>query len=486
MDAIARRLRGVLYRRSKDGETESKAMKKNDTSRVLVLAAGRSTRMKSEKNKLLHDLRGVPILARTLANASRIGEVTCVVGRESEEISALARSIAARIVIQDPPRGTGHAVLSTREALEKSQGDLIILNGDVPLAGEAILTAVVEFHRRHKAAFTVVSTEPPEPASYGRIIRRGNRLHAIREFADADEKTRGIREINAGIYCAKMPLIFKYLLQLKPDNQKYEYYLTDLIGILNRAHHKVVCMFHPAWRELLGINDRTDIEQCESILNLQKIRDLQKAGVGILSSATTFIDDEVSIGPDTVIHPFTCLEGKTTIGRRCCVKSFSRIVDSTLADDVTVQGSSLVVESCIENGSIIGPFCHLRGSTRILEKSKVGNFVEMKKTTFGPSSKAMHLSYLGDATIEEGVNIGAGTITCNYDGVNKNPTHIEKGVFIGSGTEIIAPLRVGEDAYVAAGSTITDDVPAGSLAIARARQVVKKGWAAERKKRMKP
>ncbi|MEW6368686.1 MAG: bifunctional UDP-N-acetylglucosamine diphosphorylase/glucosamine-1-phosphate N-acetyltransferase GlmU [Acidobacteriota bacterium] len=448
---------------------------------VLVLAAGRSTRMKSEKSKLLHLLRGKPILARTLVNAGEVGRVYCVVGDGADEMRAIAEEHGAQVIVQEPPLGTGHAVLCAEQSLRGRSGTLLILNGDVPLAGPEILSSLVAFHVARRCDLTVLSTRPPDPGRYGRIVRRGSDLEAIVEYLDASARVRAVGEINAGIYCARIPAVFPYLHKLTNKNEKREYYLTDLVAVLRRARRKVACMFMPAWRELLGINDRTDLDEAEAILNRGKIRALQREGVSVRSSCNTFIGDDVSIAPDTTVHPFSIIDGKTRIGRHCVIMPFTRVVDSTLGDRVTVLGSSLIVDSVIEGGSTVGPFCHLRGRTRILRDSKVGNFVEMKKTAFGPASKAMHLTYLGDATVGEAVNVGAGTITCNYDGVSKNPTHVERGVFIGSGTELVAPVRVGEGAYVAAGSTITEDVPAGSLGIARARQITKEGWAARRK-----
>jgi len=449
---------------------------------VVVLAAGRSTRMKSQRNKLVHPVRGLPVLSRSLANVRQLGDVVCVVGKESPDVAEVARAAGARIVVQDPPKGTGHALMVAREALGEKPAHLLIVSGDVPLADPEALAALLRFHKDRGAIFTVLSTEPPEPGRYGRVVRRGSRLLAIAEFLDATERQLAIREINSGIYCARIPDIYRYLDRLVPDNQKGEYYLTDLVSILVKSRQPVSCMFHPAWREWLGVNTRADLAECEAILNARKVRSLQLDGVGILSAANTIIGDDVEIGPDTIVHPFTCIEGKTKIGSRCTILPFSRIVDSTLSDDVAVLGSSLIVETAIDCGVSVGPFCHLRGGSRILEGSKVGNFVEMKKTTFGPRSKAMHLSYLGDATIESEVNIGAGTITCNYDGVKKNPTHIEKGVFVGSGTELVAPVKIGRGSYVAAGSTVTEDVPPDSLAIARARQKNKVRWVEKRRK----
>ncbi|MBI2839745.1 MAG: bifunctional UDP-N-acetylglucosamine diphosphorylase/glucosamine-1-phosphate N-acetyltransferase GlmU [Acidobacteria bacterium] len=452
-------------------------------SHVLVLAAGRSTRMKSSRSKLLHLLREKPLLRHTLENARQAGIVTCVVGRDAGGIADLASECGARIVVQDPPRGTGHAVMAAEESLRGVRGDLLILNGDVPLATIDLLRAFMSFHQHEKATLSVLGTRPPDAAAYGRMVRRGTRLMAITEYLEAGDKARAIQDVNAGIYCARVPDIFPFLKKVGNRNEKGEYYLTDLVGVLNRARRKVCCMIHPAWRELLGVNDRADLEEAEGILNRRKICDLQREGVTVMSGATTFVGDRVQIGPDSVIHPFCSIEGRTTIGSECLILPYSRIVDSSLADRVIVNGSSQIVESIIEDGASVGPFCHLRGSTRVQSGSKVGNFVEMKKTSFGPASKAMHLTYLGDATVEEGVNVGAGTITCNYDGVSKHPTHIGKGVFIGSGTELVAPVEVSDGAYVAAGSTITENVPPGSLAIARARQTVKAGWAEKRKRR---
>lgn len=437
--------------------------------------------MKSARSKLLHDLRGKPVLRRTLENARQIGPTWCVVSPGAPEIAQLARDAGASLVVQDPPLGTGHAVMAAEASLRDARGELLILNGDVPLAEAELLRRFVELHRAQRALLTVLTTEAPDPGAYGRIVRRGHRLLGISEFLDAPPRIRALREINSGVYCARMPEVFSFLRKLKNVNQKGEYYLTDLVEVINKAGRKVACMTHPQWRELLGINDRIDLEEAAAILNLRKIRSLQRSGVSILSCATTFVGDAVEIGPDTIIHPFVSIEGRSRLGANCTVMPYTRVVDSSLGEDVTVNGSSVIIESVVERGAVLGPFCHLRGSSHILPDSKVGNFVEMKKTTFGPGAKAMHLTYLGDATVERGVNVGAGTITCNYDGEKKHPTHIEEGVFVGSGTELVAPVRVGRGAYIAAGSTITEDVPAGSLAIARARQVSKEGWVEQRK-----
>ena len=457
---------------------------------VVILAAGKGTRMKSATPKVLHSLAGRTLIEHTLTTVDQLktASTTLVVGHGADEVqSALAARPNLQFVVQSPQLGTGHALLQAEPVLKGRKGDVLLLYADVPLLEPGTLLRLLEAHRNAKAAMTVLTAELADPYGYGRIVRDGEgQVARIVEERDASAAQRDIREINSGIYALSMRPLFQHLNQLATDNSQGEYYLTDLVALFRQKGLRVDGLRLDSADELRGVNSRVDLADLSQIVRQRKNRLLMMGGVTLEDPATTFVDIDVTVGPDTVLGPGVRLEGRTVVGERCRIHAGSRLTNVTMADDAVVLDYSVIVESSVGQGAQVGPMAHVRPQSVIGAGARVGNFVELKKTSLGTGSKASHLSYLGDATIGEGVNIGAGTITCNYDGEAKHPTIIEDGVFIGSDAQLIAPVTIGKDAYVGAGSSITDDVPAGALAIARGRQVIKPDWAAKRKAARKP
>ena len=452
---------------------------------VVILAAGKGTRMKSVHPKVLHPLAGRPLIEHVLRTIDKLGVTSTVVviGHGADEVRArLAHRPALQFVVQSPQLGTGHALLQAAPMLAGKTGTVLLLYADVPLLQASTLKRLLDTHAASRASATVLTTIAQDPYGLGRIVRDdAGSITRIVEERDASVAERAIREINSGIYALSLGPLFEALEGLATDNAQGEYYLTDLVAAYRRKQLKVETMVLDTPDELRGVNSRVDLSDLARLLRARKNRALQLDGVTLDDPEVTYIEDDVVVGMDTVIGPGVILEGRTTIGARCRLHAGVRVTDATIGDDVTILDRSIVVQSTVGNGASVGPFAHLRPDTALGEHARVGNFVELKKTTLGPHSKANHLAYLGDATIGEHVNVGAGTITCNYDGVHKNKTILEDGVFIGSDTQLIAPVRVGKGAYVAAGSSITDDVPADALAIARGRQQNKAGWAAARR-----
>jgi len=452
---------------------------------VVILAAGKGTRMKSARPKVLHALAGRPLIDHVLRTVDQLhpASVVLVIGHGADEVrQALAARPGLQFVVQSPQLGTGHALLQAEPALAGASGNVLLLYADVPLLQPSTIARLLDVHARQRAAATVLTVRLDDPSGYGRIVRdeRG-RIARIVEERDASTEERALKEINSGIYVLALEPLFRALRQLATDNSQGEYYLTDLVAMYRRENLVVETLCADAPDELRGVNTRLDLAELSSAMRARKNRELMLAGVTLEDPALTFIEMDVTIGADTVIGPGVRLEGKTTIGERCRIHAGSRLTNARLADDVTVLDYSVIVDSSVAAGAAVGPFSHVRPESAIGEGAHVGNFVELKKTSLGRRSKANHLAYLGDATIGAQVNIGAGTITCNYDGVHKHPTTIEDGVFIGSDTQLIAPVRVGKGAYVAAGSSITEDVPADALGIARGRQENKPGWATKRR-----
>jgi bifunctional UDP-N-acetylglucosamine pyrophosphorylase / glucosamine-1-phosphate N-acetyltransferase len=451
------------------------------TTHVLVLAAGKGTRMKSARPKVLHHVAGAPMIDYVLSTAAALGAATrtVVVGHEAALVQvALGAHAGLRFVLQEPQLGTAHAVRQAEALFAGVTGTLVLLSGDVPLLTVDTLRALLARHEEAGAAATVLTAMVDNPFGYGRILREGDEVAAIVEQRDATPAQRGICEINSGIYAFDLEPLFPALGRIAADNAQKEYYLTDLVRIYRRAGRKVSALALDRQEEILGINSRAELAAMSARVWQARRAALMASGVTLEDPETTYVDAGVTVGPDSVIRPGVSLLGKTTIGARAAIHSGVRIVDSELADDVTVLDHCLVLGSKIAHGVSVGPFAHIRPESELCAGARVGNFVEVKKTRLGPGSKANHLAYLGDATIGEKVNIGAGTITCNYDGVNKNRTVIEDGVFIGSDSQLVAPVTIGRGAYVAAGSSITEDVPAGALGIARGKQVNKEGWVA--------
>jgi len=466
---------------------------------IAILAAGQGTRFKSKLAKVLHAAGGRPLIEHVVRAARELpaGALFVIVGYQAEAVTAAVKAIpgpmpgsGVQFIRQEGPLGTGHAVRCGHADLELAAPHLMVLSGDTPLLEASTLRRFLEFHMRSEAAASVMTADVQDPSGYGRVIRdrsqRGadDSLTAIVEHKSASPKQLRIQEINTGIYCFQTRPLFAELERLAPDPITREYYLTDVIGLLHSRRLAVAAYKASDPAEVAGVNTRVELAEVDGVLRERKARALMLSGVTLLQPASILIDPDVEVGPDTVIEPGVSLLGRTRVGEGCRIGAHSVITDSELADGVIVKPSCVITESKIFEGASVGPFSQLRPESEIGPDARIGNFVEVKKSRIGRGAKAQHLTYLGDATVGEGSNIGAGTITCNYDGERKSPTVIEDHVFIGSGTELVAPVRVGKNAYVAAGSTITEDVPPDSLAIARARQVGKPGWVAERKKKL--
>jgi bifunctional UDP-N-acetylglucosamine pyrophosphorylase/glucosamine-1-phosphate N-acetyltransferase len=451
----------------------------NDTA-VVILMAGQGTRMKSRMAKVLHRAGGKPLVRTAIDAALEIAppeRVFVVVGYQAEQVRAEVEAAGVRAIHQTEQLGTGHAVMCGEDQLAGLGGRLIVFVGDCPLIRPETLERLAEEQKASGAAATVITTEVPDATGYGRIIRgEGGGVLEIVEHRAASEAQRAVREISSGILCFDAGMLWKHIHELKPDNPAREYYLTDMVAILIRAGGRVTALKIPDASELLGINNRVELAEADAILRARKVRQLMLDGVTIEKPETVTIDADVKIGPDTIVGPFAQITGKTVIGENCRIGACSIVHSATLADGAEVFPFSIVSESEMESQAQAGPFARLRMGARLGKGTHVGNFVELKKTKLGDGSKSMHLAYLGDSTIGKKVNIGAGTITCNFDGQKKHPTHIADGVFVGSNSTIIAPVAIEEGAYIAAGSVINQRVPANSLAVGRSRQVNKEGW----------
>jgi bifunctional UDP-N-acetylglucosamine pyrophosphorylase/glucosamine-1-phosphate N-acetyltransferase len=453
---------------------------------VVILAAGKGTRMKSALPKVLHRVGGVPMIDHVLRTATALGprSITLVIGHQGDVLrTALSGHSGVAFVVQEPQLGTAHALLTTAPALRGATGTVVLLSGDVPLLSANTLKTLLDRHGSTGAAATVVTAEVDDPTGYGRIVRSGEKIARIVEHRDASEQERAIREINSGIYAFAEDGLFDALQDIAAENTQREYYLPDLIALYRKRGRGVETLLVSNVDEIRGINSRVELAAVSRIVRQNKNAELMAAGVTIADPATTYVDPGVTIGADTILHPGVSLEGRTTIGGGCEIHSGVRIVDSQIGDRVTVNNHCVISESSLASDSRVGPFAHLRAGAAVAEHARVGNFVELKKTALGRGSKAMHLTYLGDAVIGEKVNVGAGTITCNYDGVNKNQTTIEDGAFIGSDTQLVAPVTIGKGAYVGSGTTVREDVPAGALAVSAGKQRNLDGWAEERKKK---
>jgi bifunctional UDP-N-acetylglucosamine pyrophosphorylase/glucosamine-1-phosphate N-acetyltransferase len=451
---------------------------------VVVLAAGKGTRMKSAWPKVLHRVAGRTMLERVLETASKLrpASTTVVIGHDADAVrTALAAHQDLTFVVQQPQLGTAHAVLTAETALAQACGTLLLLSGDVPLLTADTLRSLADVHLRKSAAATVLTALVDHPDGYGRIVRLGEGIARIVEERDATPEERRIREINSGIYAFALDGLFAALRAIASENAQREYYLPDVVAIYRRQRRNVETVPVANLDEIRGINSRAELAEVSRLVRQQKNLELMASGVTIEDPATTYVDDEVTVGVDTVIHPMVSLEGKTIVGTGCEIHSGARIVNSRLGDRVTVHNHSIITDASIADGAAVGPFAHLRNEAAVGPSARIGNFVELKKTTLGAGSKAMHLAYLGDATIGERVNIGAGTITCNYDGVRKNPTVIEDGAFIGSDTQLVAPVRVGAGAYVGSGATVREDVPPGALAVSAGKQRNIADWVEKKK-----
>ncbi len=452
---------------------------------VVVLAAGKGTRMKSAMPKVLHHAAGLPLIDHVLRAAVSLSprSIVVVVGHGADQVkSALGQRMGLLFATQEPQLGTGHALLQAEPMLAEASGTLVLLSGDAPLVSASTLAALVRRHVERRAAATVLTAMVQRPDGYGRIVRDARGIAAIVEHKDASDAQRQIGEINSGIYAFDIAPLFGALREIGSSNTQGEHYLPDLVTIYRSRGLPVETVTLADAAEILGVNSRKELAEVGSILRTAKLEALMEAGVTIVDPASTFIDPDVAIGADTIVHPGVYLEGQTRIGAGCVIHSGVRMVNTSVDDHAIINNFCVITDSHISRGAIVGPFARLRPQSHVGEDAHVGNFVELKKTTLGRGSKASHLAYLGDSTIGEKVNIGAGTITCNYDGTSKYPTVIEDGAFIGSDSQLIAPVRIGRGAYVAAGSSITKDVPADTLAIARGKQINKEGWVSRNRK----
>jgi bifunctional UDP-N-acetylglucosamine pyrophosphorylase/glucosamine-1-phosphate N-acetyltransferase len=446
--------------------------------------------MKSDLPKVLHRIAGLAIVERVLRTAVALSPatITVVVGHGADalknEVMALGLQrlpIRVQFALQENQLGTGHALLQTRPFLEGESGTVVLLSGDTPILSVDTLRALLQTHTEARAAATVVTAHLARPFGYGRIIRTKGNISKIVEERDASDAQRKVTEINSGIFAFALEPLFKGLDSLGTANSQGEYYLPDLVAVYRKQRKPVATYTVANADEVRGINSRSELAEVCSMVRQQKNEELMAAGVTLVDPATTYIDTDVVVGPDTVIYPFVFLEGNTRIGSACEIHAGTRIVNSTVGDRVCVRNHTVVTDSTVESGATLGPFAHVRPGSVVGEDAHIGNFVELKKATLGKGAKANHLAYLGDATIGPKTNVGAGTITCNYDGEKKHETRIGGGVFIGSNSTLVAPVTLADGSYIAAGSAITADVPAGALAIGRSRQENKDGWVARRK-----
>jgi len=439
--------------------------------------------MRSQLPKVLHKIGGLTLIEHVLRTASGLfpASITMVVGHGADDVKqALGKRTALQFVTQEQQLGTGHALLQTRALLEGKTGTVVLLSGDVPLLSTSSLKALLETHLESNAAATVITANFPRPFGYGRIVRTNGNITKIVEERDTSPTQKKITEINSGIYAFDLAPLFAALDSIGTANKQNEYYLPDLVAIYRKQKRAVATWTVRRGDEIRGINSRTELAEVSSMVRQQKNEELMAAGVTLIDPATTYIDADVVVGADTVIFPCVFLEGSTRIGSACEIHSGTRIVNSTVGDRVCVKNHTVVTDSTVESGASLGPFAHIRPGSAVGEDAHVGNFVELKKTTMGKGAKANHLAYLGDATIGAKTNVGAGTITCNYDGEKKHQTVIGSGVFVGSNSTLVAPVTLADGSYIAAGSAVTTDVPAGALAIGRARQENKIGWTAKR------
>ncbi len=459
---------------------------------TIILAAGKGTRMKSDLVKVLHPILGLPMLSYPVELSSKeikAEKTVVVVGHQADRIQEIFKDSKVEFAVQREQLGTGHAVLQAVPFLRSFKGTVLILCGDVPLVKVETLHSFIDTYRENDSTLSVLTAVVENPFGYGRVIRDPEGwLEKIVEEKDASEEERMIREINTGIFCVRAPFLMEGLRKIGKENAQGEYYLTDLVEIAKNKSLR--CSAHIAADsvEVMGINTRVDLAVANGVLQQEKLRNLMLSGVTIVDPRTTYVDQTVEVGKDTILHPGCHLQGRTKIGERCVIEPSSKISDSILENDVTIRPNSVITESSIEEGAIIGPFAHLRPLSEIKKKAKIGNFVEVKKSVIGRGSKANHLAYIGDSLLGEDVNIGAGTIFCNYDGFEKHQTIIGDRVFVGSNVELVAPVKVGSGSSIGAGTTVTKDVPEGALAISRVKQKNIKGWSKKiehRRKKMR-
>jgi bifunctional UDP-N-acetylglucosamine pyrophosphorylase / glucosamine-1-phosphate N-acetyltransferase len=461
-------------------------MANNKDVAILILAAGKGTRLKSSLAKVLHSAGGRPLIEHVVLACQPLHakKIIVVLGHQAEKVQAVVEPLDAEVVLQQPQNGTGHALLVARRAIGNAKY-VVVLPGDAPLIRAETLKALIEKHKKGNAAATILTAVLADPSGYGRILRKGgDTVSAIIEESQLTDEQRELNEINSSMYCFTTTQLWPALAQVRPNNKHRELYLTDAIAVMAAKGETVLASVAADAREMLGCNTRADLAGVDHTFRDWKREALMRDGVTIQLPETVLIDPRVTVGEDSIIEPCVQLLGKTKIGARCVVKTGSVIADTVLADDVTVEPHCVISASRFDSGVVVGPFARVRMETHLKSGSRIGNFVELKKSVVGEGTKAMHLTYLGDAKIGSKTNIGAGTITCNYDGFHKHPTAIGNKVFIGSDSALVAPVKVGDGAYVAAGSTITDNVPGDALGIARGRQVTKPGWAARKRREL--
>ena len=458
---------------------------------IAIMAAGKGTRLKSKRPKVLHEIGGRALLLHVIAAAKKIvpaERIYTIVGHEAERVQAAVAASGVKFVLQPEQRGTGHALQMVKAWFSVSgetlPENLLVLSGDVPLIRPETIESICSLHLSEHAAMTILTAIPEDPTGYGRVLRRtptGPEVDAIVEHKALTPEQKDAREINSGIYCFRTSALFAKLDSLLTNNAHREFYLTDVAAMLVADGERVVAVQAESVDEVLGANTIAEMMHLDQAMRAASARRLMAQGVTIFRPDTCVIDAAAEVGADTVIEPFVQLLGATRIGSECRVRSYSVIQNSLIGDGVTVRNGCVLDGAEVADGAVLGPYAHLRPESRIGEGAHVGNFVETKKIRMGKGSKANHLNYLGDAEIGAGVNIGAGVITCNYDGVHKHLTKIGDQVFVGSDSTLVAPVTIGDGAYIAAGSCITSEVPAGALALGRSRQVNKEGWATRRR-----
>ena len=462
---------------------------------IAIMAAGKGTRLKSKRPKVLHEIGGRALLLHVIAAARKVvpaGSIYCIIGHEADRVRAAVESTGVQFVLQPEQRGTGHALQMVKAFFSLSgqplPQNLLVLSGDVPLIRPETIASICEVHLREQAAMTILTAVPPDPTGYGRVLRaaagRPEVTAIVEQKSLAPDQLR-TPEINSGIYCFRTAALFEKLDRLDTNNTHGEFYLTDVAAMLVADGQRVVATQAESVDEVLGANTIAEMMHLDAAVRLATARRLMAEGVTIFRPETTVIDAEVSVGPDTVIEPYVQLLGATTIGSDCRIRSYSVIQDTVIGDSVTVRNGCITDSATIADNAILGPYAHLRPESQIGAGAHVGNFVETKKVVLGAGSKANHLNYLGDAVIGAGVNVGAGAITCNYDGVNKHRTTIGDNVFVGSDSTLVAPVTIESGSYIAAGSCITENVPSGALALGRSRQVTKPDWVTRKKNAQK-
>jgi bifunctional UDP-N-acetylglucosamine pyrophosphorylase/glucosamine-1-phosphate N-acetyltransferase len=440
--------------------------------------------MKSGLAKALHPLAGKPLIQHVLNAAAETDpeKLVLVLGHQADKVRSAVESFRTEIVLQAEQLGTGHAVKQATDAIAAASGPVLILCADTPLLTGKTLSEVLDVHRKSRAAVTLITAKVENPFGYGRVVRGKSGVMRVVEEKDASTAQKKITEVNAGIYCFEKKFLLSSLTRIGNSNAQGEYYLPDTIELARKNKLRVSALLCENTDEVMGVNSRVDLSRAEAVVRERINRKWMQDGVGMIDPDTTYVGIDVTLGRDTVLYPNVRIEGRTAIGEACTIYPGSRIKDSMIASNVTVKDHSVIEDSDISSGASIGPFAHLRPGAVVKERAKIGNFVELKKSTIGEGSKANHLSYIGDATVGKDVNIGAGVITCNYDGYDKYPTVIEDNVFVGSDAQLVAPVRIGRGALIAAGATITRDVPADALGISRAPQEVREGFASRRRR----